>query len=554
MSELLVLTRKILFVDDDPLFLDAMRRQFRKRMEITTAIGGAAGLEVLSKEGPFAAVVSDFTMPQMTGVEFLQRAAKVQPDAVRVMLTGNADLEVAVSALHEGRIFRFLLKPCPREALESTLNDCLEQYRLVMAERILTEELNQANFDLQELNENLEKRVQERTATIAGLYEYVAQLNGADGVEAVAELAVSTAARQLRAQRAWLEMAEGEAGALRIMASTGNPAESSNGDRPDSHDVGGRIFMAADLCNDEAQAAEVSDSSESEEIGSRIAMALKSAGHCVGVLNLADRVDGAPFSRDDMVCVQTIAEATAVALLNQQRLQERNEARDAIIMALAKLAEHRDPETGAHLERVQQYCRLLSEALSRLPRYTATINREFIETIVRSSPLHDIGKVGIPDRILLKPGKLTAEEYEIMKTHAQIGGDTIRSLVEQGRTQTFLRMGMDIAYYHHEKFDGTGYPFKLAGQDIPLEARIMALADVYDALTSRRVYKPAMPHEKAAAIIRKDCGTHFDPDIVAAFETREDDFRRLAAELADNPETSSIQKAPDAQIAQETSV
>jgi putative two-component system response regulator len=154
--------------------------------------------------------------------------------------------------------------------------------------------------------------------------------------------------------------------------------------------------------------------------------------------------------------------------------------------------------------------------------------------MVRSSPLHDIGKVGTPDHILLKPGRLTPEEFEVMKRHSVIGGDAIRDLIAQGRTQPFLQMGMEIAYHHHEKYDGSGYPAGLAGQDIPLPARIMALADVYDALTSRRPYKDPMPHERAAAIIREGRGYHFDPDVVDAFDAREAAFQQMALTLKDD--------------------
>jgi putative two-component system response regulator len=171
-----------------------------------------------------------------------------------------------------------------------------------------------------------------------------------------------------------------------------------------------------------------------------------------------------------------------------------------------------------------------------MPRYAGEIDSEFINNIVRSSPLHDIGKVGVPDRILLKPGRFTPEEFDIMKRHATIGGDILRNLVEKGQRQKFLEMGMLIAYFHHERFNGTGYPSGLAGKDIPLPARILALADVYDALTSRRVYKDAMPHEEAAAQICGESGKHFDPDVVEAFERCKHEFEKLAKEMADSDE------------------
>ena len=256
-----------------------------------------------------------------------------------------------------------------------------------------------------------------------------------------------------------------------------------------------------------------------------------------------------PFDADQLALLRTLAEASAIALRNQMRLRERNEARDATILALAKLAEHRDPETGAHLERVQEYCRLLSEHLATNPKYATVISKSFIETIVRSSPLHDIGKVGISDHILLKPGRLTPHEFETMKRHSILGGDTIRNLIQQGRTQDFLQMGMEIAYHHHEKYNGKGYPFGLAGEAIPLSARIVAVADVYDALTSKRVYKEAMPHEQAAAIIREDAGSHFDPDVVAAFCAQEEHFRQLARDLADVLDELPCENATEVQAA-----
>lgn len=158
---------------------------------------------------------------------------------------------------------------------------------------------------------------------------------------------------------------------------------------------------------------------------------------------------------------------------------------------------------------------------------------EFTSDLVRSSPLHDIGKVGIPDAILKKPGKLTVEEFQIMKDHAVIGGDTLRSVYEQYPSQSFIKLGMEIAYGHHEKWNGTGYPLGIAGDAIPLSARILALVDVYDALTCRRVYKPPFPREQAKTIIVEGNGSHFDPDIVSAFVAHEDDFHQIANQYAD---------------------
>ena len=211
------------------------------------------------------------------------------------------------------------------------------------------------------------------------------------------------------------------------------------------------------------------------------------------------------------------------------------ELQDATIRAMASLAETRDNETGNHIRRTQHYMETLARHLQNHPRFKDELTDTAIETIFKSAPLHDIGKVGIPDRILLKPGKLTPEEFEIMKTHTTLGRDAIIA-AETGTTQDnpFFRYAKEIAYSHQEKWDGSGYPEGLAGTDIPLSARLMALADVYDALISRRVYKAPMSHAAATEIILAGLGSHFDPDVVNAFLAIQDEFQSIAQRFADS--------------------
>jgi putative two-component system response regulator len=199
------------------------------------------------------------------------------------------------------------------------------------------------------------------------------------------------------------------------------------------------------------------------------------------------------------------------------------------IRALAHLAEIRDPETGNHIHRTQNYVRALANRLRDHPRFADFLTERNIELLVKSAPLHDIGKVGVPDQILLKPGPLTPEEWEIMKTHAKLGSDAIE-LAEDDADQpvAFLMLAKEIAHWHHEKWDGSGYPDGLAGDAIPIAARLMALADVFDALTTRRPYKPPMSFEKAREIIVAGCGQHFDPDIAGAFVEIFDEFVTIA--------------------------
>ena len=208
------------------------------------------------------------------------------------------------------------------------------------------------------------------------------------------------------------------------------------------------------------------------------------------------------------------------------------------IFALAKLAESRDPDTGAHLERVRGYCRVLARQLQASARFEQLVDNDFVRLLYETSPLHDIGKVAIPDAILLKPGQLTSAEFELMKTHTLRGAETLEAALEQFPNARFLSMARDIAMSHHEKYDGSGYPCGLAGEQIPLCGRIVALADVYDALTSKRVYKEAICHSEARAIIVADRGRHFDPAIVDAFLEAEDEILAIYFQYAARAEAA----------------
>lgn len=206
------------------------------------------------------------------------------------------------------------------------------------------------------------------------------------------------------------------------------------------------------------------------------------------------------------------------------------------IESLATLAEYRDPETGGHIKRTQNYVKALAVHLKDHPRYRDELNDETIELLYLSAPLHDLGKVGVPDHILLKAGKLTDEEFEEMKKHTVYGHDALLITEQKLGEDTFLRLAREIAYTHQEKWDGSGYPLGLKGYAIPLAGRLMALADVYDALISKRVYKPPFPHEKAVQIIVEGKDQHFDPDLVDAFVELQETFRNIALTFADYEE------------------
>ncbi|NLX76411.1 MAG: HD domain-containing protein [Clostridiaceae bacterium] len=203
--------------------------------------------------------------------------------------------------------------------------------------------------------------------------------------------------------------------------------------------------------------------------------------------------------------------------VNKKKEKELADAQYSMVYSLVKLAESRDDNTGAHIERVALFCRIIAEKLRDNPKYKGYIDDSYIENLYKAAPLHDIGKVGIPDQILLKPGKLNQEEYEIMKNHAVIGANTLKEVIRKYPDNRLLEIGISITNYHHERWDGKGYPEGLKVTDIPLSARIMAVADVYDALRSVRVYKRAFSHEEAVNIIKEGRGTQFDPDIVDVF-------------------------------------
>jgi len=219
----------------------------------------------------------------------------------------------------------------------------------------------------------------------------------------------------------------------------------------------------------------------------------------------------------------------------EKRTREVMAIQDVTILAMASLAETRDSDTGNHIRRTQHYVKALAERLRHHPRFSHFLNDYNINMLFKSAPLHDIGKVGVPDRILLKPGRFEAAEFEIMKTHTTLGYLAIEHAEQSlGTDVAFLSMAKEIALSHQEKWDGSGYPQGLVGDAIPISARLMAVADVYDALISRRVYKEGMPHEKAVAIIVEGRGAHFDVDMVDAFVDIQEEFRSVAKRFSDS--------------------
>ncbi|UCE58396.1 MAG: response regulator [Phycisphaerales bacterium] len=265
-----------------------------------------------------------------------------------------------------------------------------------------------------------------------------------------------------------------------------------------------------------------------------ISKALSASEYTVGVLNISERLGARPFEPHDLEHIDLICNIAAGAIHERLTRLARDEACDSIVFALATLAEYRDSNTGRHLHRVSRFCHLLARELRRVIRYRSVITDQFLDDLQRAVPLHDVGKVAVPDQILLKPGKLTQEECAVVKMHTTVGAETIRSVVERVPGAGFLLMAKEIAHTHHEHYDGNGYPLGLRGDDIPLAARIAAVADVYDAMTTKHPYKEPMTHERAALIILSASGSQFDPDVVQAFDRCQEEFRQLAHDLTDD--------------------
>jgi len=272
-----------------------------------------------------------------------------------------------------------------------------------------------------------------------------------------------------------------------------------------------------------------------------ILLPLRAGGLTVGVLSVAARAGATAFSHMEHECASLLGGIVGTAIRQILVRQSRDSARDMIVFALAQLAEYRDDQTGHHLERVTRLCMLLADELQTSSQYRGAIDPAFLYSLERAAPLHDIGKVAIPDSILLKPGRLTEHEMSVMRTHTEVGWRAIASVAGRLSRVPFLEMAADIAYAHHERFDGRGYPRGLSGETIPLAARIVSLVDVYDALTTKRPYKSALSHSEAHKIITDGLGDQFDPVVGAAFRAREGDCARVAREMADEPQRDNTE-------------
>lgn len=470
-----------------------------RRYEVITASSGHEAITKFEREGPFPVVLSDFSMPGMDGLQLLREVHRHAPETVGILLTGLTGSDVAVAACHESGVYRYLTKPCGFEAMVQAIDEAIAHHDDLESAGIDSERLLFAKESLENFTDLLEKRIDQQSTALRRLHAFAVELCAANSLRDIVKLAANA-----------------------------------------THDVLGGRGVHVQVWDSEASSSSIAWGAGPEMSSSMCEMPLKTKDGLIGQIVVdVEGPRGSRLADADMSLLASIASSTAVAAHNEFRRRERDHAQHATILALARLAEQRDNETGKHLERVAAYCTLVAEGLRTDAHYTSLITDEWILDLERSSALHDIGKVGIPDSILLKPGKLTPEEWEIMKTHAEIGAQTLDHVIAQFGNQGFLTMGRDIAWCHHEKWDGSGYPRGISGPVIPLSARILALADVYDALTTVRPYKQAWSHEDALDWIRQRAGAHFDPEVVDTFLAHQSQADVIRRRLQDEPDVDA---------------
>ena len=298
--------------------------------------------------------------------------------------------------------------------------------------------------------------------------------------------------------------------------------------------MAGRAFQARQLIvvNDESELDGQWEDSDLVLFGSfpSLASPICGDGEIVAVLNVADRIGGGGFSPREIEYIELICSIAGPAIRGISSRKACDDARDLTLVALARLAEQRDNDTGNHVDRVAQYALIIANELRSVGRFHQRIDDRFMHCLRYAVPLHDIGKIAIPDAILTKPGRLTVEEIAVMRTHADVGAETLRRVMQHAPEASFLQTAVEIIQSHHEWYDGSGYPQGIAGDAIPLAAQITALADVYDAMTTKRIYKDAVSHQEAMEVIGGSSGSQFAPDIVDAFLAREAEFHALSKE------------------------
>ncbi len=517
----------ILIVEDEAELRFILSAHMRAAgFDVLEASDGAAAVRV-AKESQPDVVIMDIGLPVLDGIAATRalRADERTKHIPVIMLTARSGTDDIVRGLEAGAQ-EYLPKPFDVSELLARVRTV---HRLAIASR-----------DLDRLNSQLEVEVGIKTQRLQRLYEFMRDLNQADSRDSILDLLIRCVEQATGARRVSLFVTDGTGEYLVCERAIGlDKSKLARIAIKDVEGVTAQVFKSG-----MSLAAKTYGRSRTPDRGYErdaflstplVSTLLETADGIIGVLNVTDKQDDTPFSEEEIDCIRSVADAAAIALDNVTRRSRMQQSVRVLLQTLGHLAEYRDEETTRHLDRVTKLARILGEQLRQGGPYAAQVTDEFVEMLVQAAPMHDIGKVGIPDEILTKPGALTEEEFQIMKTHTEIGRRVLSRAVDHACPVPLLQMCIDIAHCHHERWDGRGYPKRRAGRDIPLAARIIAVVDAYDAITSQRCYKAAKTHEQAVEIIQSDSGTHFDPALVDAFVASRDQFNSVRERFADPP-------------------
>jgi putative two-component system response regulator len=519
----------VLIVDDNPTNLAVCRGCLeREGYRVREARDGHEALAKVAEQHPDI-ILMDVMMPGIDGLECTRRirANFETRDIPIIMISARTDATDIAAGLEAGAD-EYLTKPIRTNELILRVRSMARLHR----ERL-------------DLLRSYEIRG-EQTRILQCLLDFSRSVSFAHDLDEILKHTVAITAEVTGSRRVSIMLPDAERRFLLIAKSIGMDEELAGAIKvPVGEAIAGRVFTSqrSVVLNEPGEEKREEHTYDSHFFASvpLISTPLGTSTKTIGVLNATERVSKRPFEPHDLEYINLIANIAGSAIYRTFSRKARDQARDSIMVALAKLAEHRDRDTGKHVDRVTRYCLILAEQLRTTPEFRDQIDDAFMHDLERAAPLHDIGKAAIPDQILLKPGKLTAEEMDIMRSHANVGAETIQSVIERTPGASFLRMAAQIAGTHHEWYDGSSYPRGLRGAEIPLPARIAALADVYDAITTKRVYKEAVAHEKAVGIISGLSETQFDPAVVEAFLKRQKEFAALGAELVDRQDDAERQ-------------
>jgi response regulator RpfG family c-di-GMP phosphodiesterase len=515
----------ILVVDDEAELRFVLAAHLRAAgFNVLEATDGYNAIKITTEQRPDI-IILDIGLPGMDGIQVTQ-AIKRDPRVAAIpiiMLTARSSTADVVRGLEAGA-HEYLPKPF----------DVAE----LMARVQTMQRLVDARKNVDELNSRLEAEVNAKTRRLRLLYEFMRDLNHADTQDRILDLLVECIRNTTGAQRISVFLTDDKGDKLVCRRAIGiDPEMAEQLQVRDAEGITGQVFRSGRMLSARAHPATQAESStyhrEAFISTPLISTNLKTSTGTVGVLNVTEKSDDSDFTEEEMQCIRSVADAAAIALTNVVRQGRLQESVKVLLRTVGHLAEYRDEETTQHLERVSRLARILGQELQRSGPYASIFTNEFINKLVQAAPMHDIGKVGIPDEILTKPGQLTRQEFEVMKMHTEIGREVLSQALDPANPVPLLQMCIDIAYCHHERFDGGGYPRGLRGLQIPLAARVIALVDAYDAMTSRRRYKEAKSHQQVVKIIRAESGRHFDPAIVEAFLRCQNEFDSVRSQLGE---------------------